>query len=226
MPHAYRVGMLRDPSLTPEPWRGRRRLRVHPLLVVPVAAAVALALTVTRVLAHHARADWVVLGYATAAALASTACLPWHLPQRPVNDPRNHTITFGSRRRLGALPLGLVLCGAVLVVHFELMRTAALPRSGESGAPWSVPWWLTLPLGLVLLGVGLSVTRPAPTRLLTVSPTGLVLRDGRRGFTVRWEQLRRLVPVLERRGHRVIELDAPGIEVHDRHGRAAAPRVR
>lgn len=215
--------MLRDPSLTPEPWRARRPT-VHPLLLVPIVALVGLVIVVDRALGGGGLGAWVTVGHLAAVTLIATAFVPWHVPRRPIHDPAGRAVSFAAPRPLGLLPVGLVLWGVILVVHFELMRDGRLEQVGPT-VHVGLPWWTTLPIGVLLVGVGLYLARPMSVHRLTLSAAGIVVQDPAGHFAARWEQIRTLVPVLERGSQREIEVDAPDVIARDHRGRPTAPMI-
>ena len=222
---ALRLGrVLRDPDLTPRPWRPRRRFTFHPLLLLPLAPLVALAFLVPRVLDDPTLGQWLAVSHLVALTMVASVASPWHVPRRPLHDPVGRTITFRARATVGLLPLGLVLWGIVLLVHFELMRSDRVARDVVIGA-LEVPWGLTLPLGFLMVATGLYVSRPPRRHDLTVGVDGLHLQHGRRSFSAQWDQTLQLVPTLRDGVHRRIEVHGPGLVALDGHGHLVRPVI-
>ncbi|MDV3222279.1 hypothetical protein [Intrasporangium sp.] len=216
--------MARDPDLTPEAWEARPRFVFHPLVLLPLLPLVGLVVMVGRVVADPGVESWVGVVHLVALTMVASVASPWHLPRRPIHDPVGRTITFRARASLGLMPLGLVLWGAVLVVHFELMRLRVIDRELRI---WGVdlPWWVTLPAGFVMIGLGLYVARPTERHELMVGVDGLHFDHGRRSFLAPWDQVLRLVPTLRDRVHRTIEVHGPGLVAHDADGHRTRPTV-
>ncbi|MDC5697264.1 hypothetical protein OO014_08340 [Intrasporangium calvum] len=216
--------MLRDPDLTPRPWRARRRVRFHPLLLLPLAPLVGVGLVLGRALTQPSPEHWVTMAHLVALTMVASVASPWHLPRRPVDDPVGRTITFRARAGLGLMPLGLVLWGVVALVHFELMRSEVVDREV---AVWEVelPWGFMLPLGFLLVALGLYVARPAQQHELVVGVDGLRLHHGRRGFSAQWDQTLQLVPTLVDGRHRRIEVHGPGLVAVNRRGHLVRPTI-
>jgi hypothetical protein len=217
-------GVLRDPDLTPEAWRARRRFTFHPLLPLPLVPLVALVGTVGRAVAEPAVETWLGVAHLLSLTMVASVASPWHLPRRPVHDPVGRTVTFRGRASLGLMPLGLVLWGAVLLVHFELMRSLMADREVRI---WEVevPWWLTLPAGFLVVALGLHASRPPERHRLMVGVDGLHYEHGRQGFSAQWDQTLRLVPTLAGRTHRQVEVHGPGLVARDAHGHRGRPTV-
>lgn len=216
--------MPRDPDLTPEAWRARRRFTFHPLLPLPLVPLGGLVVMVGRVVDDPGVESWIGVAHLVALTMVASVASPWHLPRQPVHDPVGRTITFRARASLGLMPLGLALWGVVLLVHFELMRSLALDRELMI---WGVdlPWWVPLPAGFVTVALGLYVARPTERHQLMVGVDGLHFEHGRQSFLAPWDQVIRLVPTLVGRVHRTIEVHGPGLVARDGHGHPARPAV-
>lgn len=214
--------MLRDPDLIPEPWRKRRKFRPHPLLALPLFPLVGLVVTLGNAIDDPSVGAWVWVAHLLALTLVASVASPWHVPRRPVHDPVGRTITFPARAMLGLMPLGLVIWGVVLLVHFELMRLLVLDRGVRFG-DIEVPWWLFLPMGFLMIALGLSVARPPELHQLMVGVDGLHFVHGRQGFSAQWDHMLRIVPTLEHHLHRCVQVHGPGLVARDGHGHRTHP---
>ncbi|GAA6527271.1 hypothetical protein [Intrasporangium sp. DVR] len=216
--------MLRDPDLTPGPWRARRAFTFHPLLLLPLAPVAVLVRFLGTTVREPGLQRWVGVAHLVALAMVASVASPWHVPRRPVADPVGRTITFRARATLGLMPLGLVVWGVVLLVHFELMRAGAIDREMRI---WQVdlPWGLTLPLGFVMVALGLYVARPPARHELLVGVDGLHFRHGRQSFSAQWDEILRLEPTLVGGVHRRIEVHGPGLVARDHRGHRVRPTV-
>ena len=88
--------MLRDPDLTPEPWRKRQKFRPHPLLALPLFPLVGFLVLLARAIHEPSVQAWVWAAHLLALTLVASVATPSDGPSPSLPAPGSGSCPSGS----------------------------------------------------------------------------------------------------------------------------------